>query len=123
MNEFVTNSFTIRLNNKVCCKLNKQSFRISIIILISFPPKKLRRIKYYDCESDKGLIFLTNNMELKPDEIAYLYKKRWEVELFFKWMKQHLKIKSFWRTNNNAVKIQMYLPVCDHRILSCCHNW
>ncbi len=53
------------------------------------------RARYHDCETNKELIFLTKNMELKPAEIAYLYKKHWEVELFFKWMKQHLKIKSF----------------------------
>ena len=53
-------------------------------------PEKLRRIKYYDCETDKELIFLTNNMELKPTEVAYLYKKRWEVELFFKIGRAHV---------------------------------
>ncbi len=68
-------------------------------------PEKLRRIKYIDSETNKELIFLTNNMELKPTDIAYLYKKRWEVELFFNWMKQHLKIKSFWGITLNAVKI------------------
>ena len=56
-------------------------------------PEKLRRIKYYDTNTNRTFIFLTNNLDLKPEEIAYLYKKRWEVELFFKWMKQHLKIK------------------------------
>ena len=66
--------------------------------LISYCPKKsypekLRRIKYYDTNTNRTFIFLTNNLDLKPEEIAYLYKKRWEVELFFKWMKQHLKIK------------------------------
>ncbi len=57
-------------------------------------PEKLRRIKYYDSEHDLNLVFLTNNMELSASDIALLYKKRWAVELFFKWMKQHLKIKS-----------------------------
>ena len=74
-------------------------------------PGKLRRIKYYDEETKRELTFLTNNMDLKPLEIAYLYKKRWEVELFFKWLKQHLKIKSFWGTTMNAVKIQMYCAI------------
>jgi len=58
-------------------------------------PEKLRRIKFYDTEHDKDLVFLTNNKDLKASEIAFLYKKRWAVELFFKWMKLHLKIKSF----------------------------
>ena len=85
-------------------------------------PEKLRRVKYYDCESDKELIFLTNNMELKPTEIAYLYKKRWEVELFFKWMKQHLKIKSFWGTTLNAVKIQMYCAIIAYCLVAIIGN-
>ena len=71
-------------------------------------PEKLRRIKFYDSEHDKELGFLTNNMDLKASEIAFLYKKRWEVELFFKWMKQHLKIKSFWGTTLKALKIQVH---------------
>jgi hypothetical protein len=85
-------------------------------------PEKLRRVKYYDSESDKELIFLTNNMELKPTEIAYLYKKRWEVELFFKWMKQHLKIKSFWGTTINAVKIQMYCAIIAYCLVAIIGN-
>jgi hypothetical protein len=74
-------------------------------------PDKLRRIKYYDKERNKSLVFLTNNTDLKAAEIAMLYKKRWEVEIFFKWLKQHLKIKSFWGTTLNAVKIQIYCAI------------
>lgn len=74
-------------------------------------PEKLRRIKYYDKDNQKRFVFLTNNMDMEALEIAYLYKKRWEVELFFKWMKQHLKIKSFWGTTLNAVKIQIYCAI------------
>ena len=85
-------------------------------------PKKLRRIKYYDRETDKELIFLTNNMDLDPTEVAYLYKKRWEVELFFKWMKQHLKIKSFWGTTLNAVKIQMYCAIIAYCLVAIIGN-
>ncbi len=61
-------------------------------------------------------------MELKPKEIAYLYKKRWEVELFFKWMKQHLKIKSFWGTTLNAVKIQMYCAIIAYCLVAIIGN-
>jgi len=68
-------------------------------------PEKLRRIRYYDLETKTKFVFLTNNTGLEATEIALLYKKRWEVELFFKWMKQHLRIKSFWGTSMNAVKI------------------
>lgn len=85
-------------------------------------PEKLRRIKYYDSETNKELIFLTNNMELKPTDIAYLYKKRWEVELFFKWMKQHLKIKSFWGTTLNAVKIQIYCAIIAYCLVAIIGN-
>lgn len=85
-------------------------------------PEKLRRIKFYDAEHDKDLVFLTNNMDLKSSEIAFLYKKRWEVELFFKWMKQHLKIKSFWGTTLNAVKIQMYCAVIAYCLVAIIGN-
>ena len=85
-------------------------------------PEKLRRIKFYDSEHDKDLVFLTNNMDLKASEIAFLYKKRWAVELFFKWMKQHLKIKSFWGTTLNAVKIQMYCAVIAYCLVALVGN-
>jgi hypothetical protein len=85
-------------------------------------PEKLRRIKFYDSEHDKDLVFLTNNMELAASEIAFLYKKRWVVELFFKWMKQHLKIKSFWGTTLNAVKIQIYCAVIAYCLVALVGN-
>lgn len=85
-------------------------------------PEKLRRIKFYDSEHDKDLVFLTNNMELAAYEIALLYKKRWAVELFFKWMKQHLKIKSFWGTTLNAVKIQIYCAVIAYCLIALAGN-
>lgn len=74
-------------------------------------PEKLRKIKYYDEETGKTLVFLTNNIDLPAHEIALLYKYRWKVELFLKWIKQHLKIKSFWGTTPNAVKIQIYSAI------------
>ena len=74
-------------------------------------PKKIRRIKFYDSESDKTFIFLTNNFHLKATEVAQLYKHRWKIELFFKWIKQHLKIKSFWGQSENAVKTQVWIAV------------
>jgi hypothetical protein len=85
-------------------------------------PEKLRRINFYDAEHEKDLVFLTNNMDLKASEIAFLYKKRWAVELFFKWMKQHLKIKSFWGTTLNAVKIQMYCAVIAYCLVAIIGN-
>ena len=74
-------------------------------------PKKIRRIKFKDEETGKILIFLTNNFHLKATEIAQLYKHRWRIELFFKWIKQHLKIKSFWGQSENAVKTQVWIAI------------
>ena len=85
-------------------------------------PDKLRRIKYFDEERKKELIFLTNNMDLSAKEIALLYNKRWEVEIFFKWMKQHLKIKSFWGTTMNAVKIQIYCAIIAYCLVALVGN-
>lgn len=81
-------------------------------------PEKLRRVKYYDKESNRTFIFLTNNMKVTAEEVALLYKKRWQVELFFKWVKQHLKIKSFWGTSENAVKIQIYCAISAYCLVS-----
>jgi Transposase DDE domain/Domain of unknown function (DUF4372) len=74
-------------------------------------PEKMRRIKFRDEQTGKVLIFLTNNFHLKATEIAQLYKHRWKIELFFKWIKQHLKIKSFWGQSENAVKTQVWIAV------------
>jgi hypothetical protein len=74
-------------------------------------PDKLRRVKYYDAETDKSLVFLTNNFTLPPLTIAKLYRCRWQVELFFKWMKQNLRIKTFYGTSVNAVKTQIWIAV------------
>lgn len=85
-------------------------------------PEKLRRIKYYDSETQKEFVFLTNNTDLDATEIALLYKKRWEVELFFKWMKQHLRIKSFWGTSINAVKVQIYCAIIAYCLVAIMGN-
>ncbi len=74
-------------------------------------PEKIRRIKFRDAETGKVLIFLTNNFHLPAKERAQLYKHRWKIELFFKWIKQHLKIKSFWGQSENAVKTQVWIAV------------
>jgi hypothetical protein len=74
-------------------------------------PEKMRRIKFKDAETGKVLIFLTNNFNLTANEIAQLYKHRWKIELFFKWIKQHLKVKSFWGHSENAVKTQVWIAV------------
>ena len=74
-------------------------------------PEKLRRVKYYDQENEQKLDFLTNNFAFPPLTIANLYKRRWQVELFFKWIKQHLRIKAFYGTSENAVKTQIWIAV------------
>ena len=74
-------------------------------------PDKLRRVKYYDAETDKTLVFLTNNFELPALTIAKLYRCRWQVELFFKWIKQNLRIKTFYGTSENAVKAQVWIAI------------
>lgn len=81
-------------------------------------PEKLRRIKFYDEEQKRTFVFITNNFSLAALDIAMLYKYRWKVELFFKWIKQHLKIKSFWGTTINAVKTQVYIAIITYTLIS-----
>jgi transposase len=81
-------------------------------------PGKIRRIKFHDADQNRKFVFLTNNLHLAPEEIAALYKQRWKVELFFKWIKQHLKIKSFWGTTENAVKTQVYIAVITYTLVA-----
>ena len=81
-------------------------------------PDKLRRVRYYDTETGKTLVFLTNNFLLSAITIAQLYKQRWQVELFFKWIKQNLRIKSFYGTSENAVKTQIWIAVSVYLIVA-----
>lgn len=81
-------------------------------------PIPLRRIRYYDAETNKTLIFITNNFDLPALVIVMLYKDRWQVELFFKWIKQHLRIKAFYGTSANAVKTQIWIAVCVYVLVA-----
>ena len=81
-------------------------------------PEKLRRIKYYDAATDKMLVFLTNNFTLPPIVITELYRSRWQVELFFKWIKQNLRIKAFYGTTENAVKTQIWIAVSVYVLMA-----
>ncbi len=81
-------------------------------------PIKMRRIKFKEAQTGKLLIFLTNNFHLKATEIAQLYKHRWKIELFFKWIKQHLKIKSFWGQSENAVKTQIWIAISVYALVA-----
>ena len=91
--------------------LYDQSVKLDNYYAISDYPVKIRRIKYRDADTGKTLVFLTNNFQLKATDIAQLYKNRWKIELFFKWIKQHLKIKSFWGQSENAVKSQIWIAI------------
>jgi len=71
----------------------------------------MRKVKYRDSETGKVYEFLTNDMDREAEEIAAIYKERWEVELFFKWIKQHLKVKAFWGTSMNAVYSQIWVAL------------
>jgi len=81
-------------------------------------PDRLRKVSFRDEDQDRTLTFLTNNFSLPASKIAALYKARWEIELFFKWIKQNLKVKSFYGTSSNAVKTQIWISMIVYLILS-----
>ena len=81
-------------------------------------PDKLRRIRYFDAEQNKRLIFLTNNFTLTALTIAELFRCRWQIELFFKWIKQHLRIKAFYGTTENAVKTQIWIAIAVYVLVA-----
>jgi hypothetical protein len=95
-----------------------QSIALTSAVSAKFYPEKLRRIKYHDAETGKILIFLTNNFTLPPLTIAQLYRCRWKVELFFKWIKQNLRIKAFYGTSENAVKTQIWIAVTVYLLVA-----
>ncbi len=123
--------FVIRAKENMnfkCVKSNKKNRALGILadqlIIVQGHyasinyPTKIRRVKYYDKEHDRVLVFLTNNLELEATEIAKLYKHRWKIELFFKWIKQNLKIKTFWGTSENAVKVQIWIAISVYIIVA-----
>jgi hypothetical protein len=103
-------------------KTNGVMYDQSVLLNNFYPardyPEKLRRIKFYDKENNKTLIFLTNNFHLNATDVAQLYKHRWKIELFFKWIKQHLKIKCFWGQSENAVKTQVWIAVSVYVLIA-----
>ena len=98
--------------------------RIDHIVWLSLPqsvahyPDRLRRVSYRDPKDGKVLVFLTNNFDLPAIIIAQLYKCRWQVELFFKWIKQNLRIKHFFGTTDNAVKTQVWIAICVYVLVA-----
>src|SRR5690606_17093268 len=85
-------------------------------------PWPLRRVRFHDAQSGKYFIFLTNNLELPAVTIAGLYKARWQVELFFRWIKSHLRIKHFFGTSPNAVKTQVWTAVATYAMVAIHHK-
>lgn len=81
-------------------------------------PKKLRLVRYHDADLNRDFLFLTNAFFITSLEVAALYKNRWQVELFFKWLKQHLRIKRFWGESENAVRIQIYCAICAYCLVA-----
>ena len=95
-----------------------QAIRLKSFYPAKFYPDRLRRIRYHDAATEKNLIFLTNNFLLPTLTIAQLYKCRWQVELFFKWIKQHLRIKKFYGLSPNAVKTQIWIAISVYVLLA-----
>ena len=81
-------------------------------------PEALRRVSFVDLQSAKRFVFLTNVFSLPPQGIADIYKQRWQIELFFKWIKQHLRIKTFYGTSANAVKTQIWIAICVYLLVA-----
>jgi len=104
-----------RTNSDILCD---QTGVLTVFYSSKDYPSILRRIVVRDEESGKRVTFLTNNFALKPDLIAQLYRQRWQVELFFKWIKQHLRIKAFLGTSENAVKTQIWIAVCTYVLIA-----
>ena len=85
-------------------------------------PEPIRKVIYWDEEQDREFVYLTNATEITALQVASLYKNRWQVELFFKWLKQHLRIKKFWGTNENAVMIQIYSAITAYCMVAIVQN-
>jgi hypothetical protein len=85
-------------------------------------PMPLRRVRYFDSETSKEFVFLTNNLEIPALTVAMLYKLRWRIELFFRWIKGHLHIKHYYGTSPNAVKTQIWIAVCTYLMIAILHK-
>ncbi len=95
-----------------------QTILVTGVDTCRYYPAPMRRIVYFDAETDKRFVFLTNNLSLPAMTIAQLYKARWRVELFFKWIKQHLRIQTFYGTSENAVKTQIWIAVAVYVLIA-----
>jgi hypothetical protein len=94
----------------------KLCLKVCTVAFLEMPA--LFRIKFYDKETEKVLVFLSNNFHLSALEIAQLHKHRWKIKMFFKWIKQHLKIKTFWGNSENAVKTQVWIAIAVYTLVA-----
>ena len=104
-------------------KLPRNVLSDASVLLTGFYPKQyypepLGLVKYWDEEQEREFTFITNAMHISALQVVGLYKNRWQVELFFKWLKQYLKIKRFWGTTENAVRIQIYAAICAYCLVA-----
>ena len=104
--------------NTITGLVSDQHVRLSGAVSCTRYPDVLRRVVYFDAETGKTLEFLTNDLSLPALTICALYKQRWQVELFFKWIKQHLHIKSFFGTSENAVKTQIWIAISTYLLIA-----
>jgi hypothetical protein len=123
--------FVVRAKKTLrCCRLHSQpvdpatGLRSDQIISLQeyraakVYPDKLRRVRFYDAEHHRALVFLTNHFGLPALTVARLYQQRWQVELFFRWLKQHLRIKTFYGTSANALRTQLWVAVCVYALVA-----
>jgi hypothetical protein len=107
-----------RIANKEAGIICDQDIQLTGFYSNQHYPVPLRRVRYYDAEFDRTLVFLTNNFKLKAETVAQLYKHRWQIELFFKWIKQHLKVQSFWGYSENAVRTQIWIAISVYALIA-----
>lgn len=124
--------FVTRAKSSIKYKIVEQNYNIdeatglradkSIVLTVpkskKLYPEKLRIVEFYDNKNDELLVFLTNNFEVSSLEVAYLYQNRWQIEVFFKWIKQNLIIKKLWGHTQNAVKIHLWSAICTYLIVA-----
>lgn len=107
-----------RIANKEAGIICDQDIQLTGFYSNQHYPVPLRRVRYYDAEFDRTLVFLTNNFKLKAETVTQLYKHRWQIELFFKWIKQHLKVQSFWGYSENAVRTQIWIAISVYALVA-----
>ena len=114
-------SYERMYSGKVDCSTGlrcDQTIRLTGYLSQKGYPQKLRRVKYFDAETKHHYVYLTNNFEIEAKKVADLYKHRWQIELFFKWIKQHLTIEVFWGHSINAVKTQICIALCSFLLVA-----